>query len=62
MNKELLKSKTFWAGVLALIGAVAGYLTGEMTVNEALAVAVPAVIGVFLKDGVVSAAKKSGDG
>jgi hypothetical protein len=57
MNKDILKSKTFWAGVLAVLGAVAGYLTGEMPLDAALSIAVPAVIGVFLKDGMLTQGK-----
>ena len=26
----MIKSKTFWAGITGLIGAVSGYLTGEL--------------------------------
>ena len=65
MNKDILKSKTFWAGVLAVLGAVAGYLTGEMPLDAALSIAVPAIIGVFLKDGQITQnkeAKKDGNG
>jgi len=58
MNREILKSKTFWAGILAIIGAVAGYLTGEMDMNAALAVAVPGLVGIFLKDGQITGEKK----
>lgn len=60
MNKELFRSKTFWAGLSAVVGAVAGYLTGEMDLNAALAIAVPAVVGIFLRDGMVSQEKKGG--
>lgn len=51
--KELLKSKTFWTGVTAVIGAVSGYFTGELEIANALQIGFTGLIGIFLKHGMV---------
>ena len=52
VQKGLIKSKTFWAGVSAIVGAAAAYFTGEMALQDASAIAVPALIGIFVRDGI----------
>lgn len=58
LNKEIFKSKTFWASVTAIVGAVAGYMTGEVDLNTLLSVAVPALVGIFLRDGMLTQGKE----
>jgi hypothetical protein len=53
-DKPLLRSKTWWAGVLGLIGAVSGWATGELPLNQALQTGLTAAIGIFLRDAVRS--------
>ncbi len=48
----LLRSKTFWAAVTAIVGAAAGYFTGELTPSVAVQMVTTAVIGLFLRDGI----------
>lgn len=53
----MLKSKTFWAGVAAIVTALAGYLTEEMTVAQAAQTALGGAVAIFLRQGI---AKGSG--
>jgi hypothetical protein len=46
---RLLKSKTFWTGVSALLTAGAGYATGEMNGPQAIQLGVTGALGVFLR-------------
>jgi hypothetical protein len=48
----MLKSKTVWAGILAALGGVSAWATGEATVAEALQVVVTAVLAIFLRHGI----------
>lgn len=54
---SLLKSKTFWAGVAGLIGATAGYFSGQLTPNEAIAAAFASIQTIFIRDAIRKAAK-----
>ena len=49
---ELIRSKTFWAGVAGLIAAVGGVATGEMSTAQGIQTALIAVLGVFGRDAV----------
>ena len=49
--KKLLKSKTFWTGVAAIVTAGTGYATGEMTGGVAINTAFTALLAIFLRDG-----------
>ena len=40
----MIKSKTFWAGITGLIGAVSGYLTGELEIGAAMNVGITSVL------------------
>ena len=46
---RLLKSKTFWTGVGAVVSAGATYATGDATAAEALQLGFTGAIGVFLR-------------
>lgn len=50
---ELLRTKTFWAGVMAIVAAAGGYFTGEMTLGVAVQTAFTGLIGIFLRDGLL---------
>lgn len=47
--------KTYIAGAVAVIGALAAYLTGDATAIQAGQLAVTAVMGMFLRAGVSKA-------
>lgn len=50
--KDLLKSKTVWAGLATIIAAAQGFFTGSMETAEALQLASTGLIGIFLRHGV----------
>jgi hypothetical protein len=51
MDKKLIKSKTVWAGVSAVIAAVGGYYTGQMDMAAAVQTGIGGLIAIFLRDG-----------
>tara|TARA_Y100001973_G_C5148030_1_gene306516 strand:- start:66 stop:245 length:180 start_codon:yes stop_codon:yes gene_type:complete len=54
----MIKSKTFWAGVTGLIGAVSGYLTGELELGAAINVGITSALAIFVRHGVKKVEKK----
>ena len=54
---ELLKSKTFWSAIGGIIATVGAAMTGTMTWSQAIMPILTAMIGIFLKDGQISAQK-----
>jgi hypothetical protein len=44
--------KTYIAAALAVITAIAGYLTGEATLMETVQLAFTAAIGAFIRNGI----------
>lgn len=60
MNLELLKSKTFYAALAGIITAVGGAVTGGMTWIQAGTLILTALMGMFLKDGQITATKAQG--
>jgi hypothetical protein len=46
---RMLRSKTFWTGVSAVVGAGAGYASGDFEAGQAAQLAVTGAIGVFLR-------------
>ena len=49
--KNLLKSKTFWTGVTAIVTAGAAFAAGEMDSATAIQTALGGLIAIFLRDG-----------
>tara|TARA_B110000014_G_C19805569_1_gene418291 strand:+ start:44 stop:223 length:180 start_codon:yes stop_codon:yes gene_type:complete len=56
--KKLLKSKTVWAAVAAIVGAIGGYFTGEIELGEMLQLVVTSALAVFLRHGVAKVEEK----
>ena len=54
MNREMLKSKTFWAGVMSIVGAVGGAATGTLPVAFAVQTSITALLAIFIRDGIAS--------
>ena len=54
----MIKSKTFWAGVTGLVGAISGYLTGELEIGAAMNVGITSVLAIFVRHGVSKVEKK----
>lgn len=48
--KNLIKTKTFWAGIAGLITAAGGAVTGELTTASAVQTGLISLIGIFLRD------------
>ena len=48
----MLKSKTFWTGITGLIGAVSGFLTGDLEIGAALNVGVTSILAIFVRHSV----------
>lgn len=51
--KALLKTKTFWAGVSAVVAAIGCYAVGECSLGETLQTVVTGVIGIFMRLGIL---------
>lgn len=49
---ELLKSKTVWTGVSALVAAVGGYLTGALDLGMAIQTGFTGLTGIFLRNAI----------
>jgi hypothetical protein len=46
--------KTYITAGLAVVGAVAAYLTGDMAIADAIQIVVTAVMGAFIRNGVTT--------
>lgn len=51
----MLRSKTTWGSITALVGALAGWATGELEISAALNISVTAILALFLRHGVKKA-------
>jgi hypothetical protein len=51
--RDWATSKTTWAGIAAILGAVASCLAGKESFGQAEQQAVVAALGIFLRDAVV---------
>ena len=56
--KKLLKSKTVWAAVAAIVGAIGGYFTGELELGAMIQLVVTSTLAVFLRHGVAKVEEK----
>ena len=50
--------KTYILAAVTVIGSAAAYLVGDTTLQEALAIVVPAVSGAFVRHGIATTAAK----
>ena len=53
----MLKSKTFWTGITGVIGAIAGYLTGDLEMGAAINVGITSLLAIFVRHGVHKSAE-----
>lgn len=44
--------KTYIVAIVAIVGAIGAYLTGEMSINDAAQIVVTSLIGMFIRKGV----------
>ena len=56
MFKRLLKTKTFWAAIAAIVAATERVMTGQSTLAEGLQIAIPALMALLLRDGIAKSA------
>jgi hypothetical protein len=56
--KKLVKSKTVWAAVAAIVGAIGGYFTEDIEFGEMLQLVVTSALAVFLRHGVAKVEEK----
>ena len=52
MTNAMFKSKTFWTGVAAVVGAAGGFFTGGLSAVAAIQMGLTGLIGIFLRQGV----------
>ncbi len=52
MLKRLLRTKTFWAAMTGIAAAAERVATGAITTWEALQIVIPALLAVFVRDGI----------
>ena len=53
----MLKSKTVWTALAAIVGSVGAYFTGDMEFGEMLQLVVTSALAIFLRHGVKKAEK-----
>lgn len=46
--------KTYIVAALAVLGAIGGYLDGDLTIVAAIQIAVPAILGVTIRHGITT--------
>lgn len=54
MHGELIKSKTFWTGVSAIVGALGAFFTGQIDAATTMQTVAGALIAIFIRDGMYS--------
>lgn len=47
--QNLMKSKTFWTGLSAIVAAGTTYATGDTSAAEAMQLGVTGALGIFLR-------------
>ena len=51
----LIKSKTFWTGVLSIVGGIQGMVTGTPDMNASIMLIVAGFMAIFLRQGIQKA-------
>ena len=51
----MLKSKTVWTGLTAILGAIGGYCTGDLELSAMLQLVVTSGLAIFLRHGIKKA-------
>jgi len=51
--KTVYKTKTFWAGISAVLAGAAGFFTGTMDPGTAIQTTLTGLIGIFLRSGII---------
>ena len=53
-------TKTLWGSIAVIVSAAGAYFAGEITLIAALTLAIPAVLAIFIRDGIQKVIKKVG--
>ena len=51
MFKRLIRTKTFWGSLAAILAAAERVATGNATIAQGLQIAIPALLAIFIRDG-----------
>jgi hypothetical protein len=51
----MLKSKTVWTGIVAIVGAIGGFFTGDLELGAMLQLVVSSGLAIFLRHGIKKA-------
>lgn len=51
----MVKTKTFWASMTAILGAIGGFFTGDLALAEMLQLIVTSALALFVRHGVQKA-------
>jgi|GEM_PF-1314349 len=62
MFKRIIKTKTFWAAMTAIVASLEQVVTGQMNVVEGVQLVLPAVLALFLRDGMAKAGSMRSEG
>ena len=54
---DLIKTKSFWTGVAAVVTAIGGVATGTVPVAVAIQTAFTGLMGIFLRAGIAKVGK-----
>ncbi len=52
---NMLKSKTVWTGIVAIVGAIGGFFTGDLELGAMLQLVVSSGLAIFLRHGIKKA-------
>ena len=52
MDSSMWKSKTLWTGIVSIVGAFGGVVTGTLPVAAAIQTSVTALLAIFIRDGI----------
>ena len=53
----MLKTKSFWGGITGLVGALAGWMTGEIELGSAISIATTSILAIFVRHGISKVGK-----
>ena len=53
----MLKTKIFWGGITGLVGALAGWMTGEIELGSAISIATTSILAIFVRHGIAKVGK-----
>ena len=54
---EIFKKKTFWAGVAFIVTSIGCYFTGECTAVETAQAVIGAIMGIFIRQGIITGSR-----